>query len=99
MRFALGSLLVALLATLAMGLARQKSVIMSWPKDTPDSVVEAAKQAIIDAKGTITHEYNFIKGFACTGPASVFDYVSAMNSKHAPLIEEDGMVYTQEDRA
>jgi hypothetical protein len=58
MRFALTSLFVALLATFAMAVAPQKSVIMSWPNDTPDSVVEAAKQAIIDAKGTITHEYS-----------------------------------------
>jgi hypothetical protein len=58
MRFALGALFVALLAAFAMAAAPHKSVIMSWPNDTPDSVVEAAKQAIIDAKGTITHEYS-----------------------------------------
>lgn len=58
MRFALSASFVALLATFAMAVAPQKSVIMSWPNDTPDSVVQAAKQAIIDAKGTITHEYS-----------------------------------------
>lgn len=58
MRFALTALFVALLAAFAMATAPQKSVIMSWPNDTPDSVVEAAKKAIIDAKGTITHEYS-----------------------------------------
>lgn len=58
MRFALSTLFVVLLATFAMAAAPQKSVIMSWPNDTPNSVVEAAKQAIIDAKGTITHEYS-----------------------------------------
>jgi hypothetical protein len=58
MRFALTTLFVSLLATSAMAAAPQKSVIMSWPNDTPDSVVEAAKKAIIDAKGTITHEYS-----------------------------------------
>jgi hypothetical protein len=58
MRFALSVLFVALLAAFAMAAAPYKSVIMSWPNDTPDSVVEAAKQAIIDAKGTITHEYS-----------------------------------------
>ncbi|EAT90867.1 hypothetical protein HBI56_217240 [Parastagonospora nodorum] len=95
MRFALTASFVALLATFAMAVAPQKSVIMSWPNDTPDSVVQAAKQAIIDAKGTITHEYNIIKGFACTGPASVFEFVSTMNNDHKPEIEEDGVVYTQ----
>jgi hypothetical protein len=58
MRFALTALFGALLAAFAMAAGPQKSVIMSWPNDTPDSVVEAAKQAIIDAKGTITHEYS-----------------------------------------
>lgn len=63
MRFALTSFFVALLAACAMASVPQKSVIMSWPNDTPDSVVEAAKKAIIDAKGTITHEYS-----ACSLP-------------------------------
>ncbi|KAH7411905.1 hypothetical protein DE146DRAFT_258090 [Phaeosphaeria sp. MPI-PUGE-AT-0046c] len=97
MRFALTAFFVALLAAFAMAAETQKSVIMSWPNETPDSVVEAAKQAIIDAKGTITHEYNIIKGFACTGPASIFEFVSTMNSDHKPEIEDDGVVYTQEN--
>jgi hypothetical protein len=58
MRFALTALSAALFAAFAMAAAPHKSVIMSWPNDTPDSVVEAAKQAIIDAKGVITHEYS-----------------------------------------
>lgn len=58
MRFVLTSLFVALFAALAMAVAPHKSVIMSWPNDTPDSVVADAKQAIIDAKGVITHEYS-----------------------------------------
>jgi hypothetical protein len=58
MRFALTALSAALFVAFAMAAAPLKSVIMSWPNDTPDSVVEAAKQAIIDAKGVITHEYS-----------------------------------------
>lgn len=57
MRFVLTTLFVALLTAFAMA-EKHKSVIMSWPNSTPDSVVEAAKKAIIDAKGTITHEYS-----------------------------------------
>jgi hypothetical protein len=37
---------------------------------------------------------DIIKGFACTGPASIFDYVSTMNTDHRPEI-----VYTQENKA
>lgn len=39
----------------------QKQVIVSYPQDTPDSVVAQAKQAIVDAGGIITHEYQLIK--------------------------------------
>lgn len=39
----------------------QKSFLVSFDSNTDDSVVEKAKQMIIDAKGTITHEYRLIK--------------------------------------
>ncbi len=39
----------------------QKQVIISYPSDTPDWVVNEAKEAIIKANGIITHEYNLIK--------------------------------------
>ncbi len=39
----------------------QKAVIVSYPDDTPDSVIEQAKGAIKAAGGIITHEYKLIK--------------------------------------
>jgi hypothetical protein len=39
----------------------QKSVIISYPSETPDSVLDQAKQAIKDSGGVITHEYQLIK--------------------------------------
>lgn len=39
----------------------QKAVIISYPDNTPEQVLEKAKQAIIDAGGMITHEYKLIK--------------------------------------
>jgi hypothetical protein len=55
-------LLVAALAVLPSALAAQKSAIV-WFDDasTPDSVINQAKQNIIDAGGKITHVYTIIK--------------------------------------
>lgn len=39
----------------------QKSVLVTYPPETPDSVVSQAKQAVVDAGGVITHEYTLIK--------------------------------------
>lgn len=39
----------------------QKSFLVSFDSNTADSVVDKAKQMIVDAKGTITHEYRLIK--------------------------------------
>lgn len=47
----------------------------------------------------LTSSADIIKGFACTGPASIFEFVSTMNSDHKPEIEDDGIVYTQENKA
>lgn len=48
----------------AMGIAAvdvQKSFIVSFDKNAPDSALTQAKQMVIDAKGAITHEYTIIK--------------------------------------
>lgn len=39
----------------------QKSVLITYPPETPDDVVSKAKDAIVDAGGVITHEYTLIK--------------------------------------
>jgi hypothetical protein len=39
----------------------QKAVIVSYPNDTPDSVLNQAKDAIKAAGGMVTHEYKLIK--------------------------------------
>ncbi|CAO2648480.1 Nn.00g077470.m01.CDS01 [Neocucurbitaria sp. VM-36] len=97
MRFALLSLTIALLAAFAMAVAPQRSVIISWPNETPDQVVEDAKEAIRKAKGVITHEYNIIKGFAAQAPASALEFVSTMSDVYKCEIEEDGVVTTQNE--
>ena len=39
----------------------QKSVIITYPANTPDSVLAQAKKAIVDNGGSITHEYQMMK--------------------------------------
>lgn len=39
----------------------QKSVIITYPAETPDSILDQAKDAIRDGGGVITHEYQLIK--------------------------------------
>ena len=39
----------------------QKSVIITYKENTPDSVIRDAKKAIVDAGGVITHEYTLMK--------------------------------------
>jgi hypothetical protein len=39
----------------------QKSVLITYPPATPDGIVADAKKAILEAGGTITHEYTLIK--------------------------------------
>ena len=49
MRLAILSLLVALLAAYVMAAVPQKSVIVSYPDNTPDSVLSKAKEAVVKA--------------------------------------------------
>ncbi|KZF20695.1 hypothetical protein L228DRAFT_249483 [Xylona heveae TC161] len=69
-----------------------RSVIVSYPNDTPASVMTQAKKAITDAGGIITHEYKLIKAFAAKAPAAVFDTVESMSTKYNAFIEDDEVV-------
>jgi hypothetical protein len=54
---------IALLSILsgAFAVDVEQSVIVTYPLDTPDSVLDQAKKAIEDAGGVITHNFQFIK--------------------------------------
>ena len=56
--------LLALVAVASAVTQPQKSYIVSYPKDTPDRVVQQAMDAIEAAGGIITHKYKLIK---CVG--------------------------------
>jgi hypothetical protein len=58
------SLLLSILSVAAVALASQiphKSVVFTYPPSTPDRILDAAKQTIIEAGGMITHEYHIFK--------------------------------------
>jgi Mrp family chromosome partitioning ATPase len=54
-------LLVCLFALTAIAVAPQKAVIVTYPENTPDSVLDQAKDAIRKAGGMITHDYKLIR--------------------------------------
>ena len=60
MKIAIFSLL-ALVAVVMGATMPQKAVIISYPDNTPDSVVNQAMDAIKAAGGMVTHEYKLIK--------------------------------------
>ncbi|KAK0741762.1 hypothetical protein B0T21DRAFT_283691 [Apiosordaria backusii] len=72
----------------------QKSVLISYPPETPDSIVDDAKKAIKDAGGIITHEYTLIKGFAAEVGGKVLETVSAWGEQYKVSVEENQEVHT-----
>lgn len=58
MKFAITLLLFVALFSLTWASSPQRSVIVSYQDDTPDSVLDEAKSAVKQAGGLITHEYS-----------------------------------------
>jgi hypothetical protein len=49
-----------------------KSVIVHYPKDTPDHIINAAMKAVKNAGGLVTHQYNIFK----YAPSSTHAYIN-----------------------
>lgn len=59
MRFQLTTLfLVLLMVVLALAKVPKKSVLVTYPKDTPSWIIEKAKDVIVKTGGVITHDYS-----------------------------------------
>lgn len=59
MRFNIVTLILALFFTCALAVVKnQKPIIVSYPEDTPQSVVDEAIEALKQAGGVLTHEYS-----------------------------------------
>ncbi|KAF7868336.1 hypothetical protein EAF04_004868 [Stromatinia cepivora] len=91
MKLALLSTFIFATAALSAALP-QKAVIVSYPDNTPDDVVQKAMDAIKAAGGMITHEYILIKGFAAKAPAQVLVTVQSWGNDYHAIIEEDQIV-------
>jgi len=63
MKLAIFTFLFTLLSTAAMAVAPHKSVIISYPNDTPQSVVDEAMAKIEKDGGRITHKYSTSQAF------------------------------------
>ncbi|KAJ5216779.1 hypothetical protein N7468_009787 [Penicillium chermesinum] len=88
--------LTALFALLPLALASKslKSVIVTFPKGTPSSVVDQAKDSLRAAGGIITHEYHLINGFAADAPVDALQTLSTQSTQYKPEIEDDKIVST-----
>ncbi|KAJ3532609.1 hypothetical protein NM208_g8369 [Fusarium decemcellulare] len=73
----------------ALAVDQKKSAIVWFEDDsTPDSIVEEAKNALIDAGGKITH------GFSVIAPEKALELVQTSHTEHQIHVEEDEVVST-----
>ncbi|CAL5872300.1 uncharacterized protein PFLUO_LOCUS6561 [Penicillium psychrofluorescens] len=87
-------LFLTLLALLPLALAAKslKSVIVTFPEGTPDSVINQAKDSLVASGGIITHEYHLIRGFAAEAPVKSLEALSTQDSEYKANVEEDKVV-------
>ncbi|KAL2265349.1 hypothetical protein VTJ83DRAFT_6449 [Remersonia thermophila] len=85
--------ILTLLCSSVMAVDVVKSVLITYPPETPASVINQAKKAVIDAGGIITHEYTLIRGFAAKVGEKVLQTVSAWGKEYQVLIEMDEEVH------
>ena len=60
MKFGFGILLIALLAAFVGAVAEQKPVVVSYPQDTPQSVLDKAMEAIKKAVSQMDHRTTLV---------------------------------------
>ncbi|CAI7661773.1 unnamed protein product [Penicillium bialowiezense] len=78
---------VLALLTLPLALAASlKSVVVTFPKGTPDSVISQAKHSLVASVRTL------INGFAAEAPDTALQTLSTQDAKYHPEIEEDKVV-------
>ncbi|KAK5137099.1 hypothetical protein LTR08_001108 [Meristemomyces frigidus] len=93
MKLPIAFLLLALFAVMGLTTTPLKQIIVSYPNDTPTSVLDEAKDAIRKAGGIIEHEFSLIRGFVAKVSSKAIDEVKALGSKNNVLVEEDQTVH------
>jgi len=91
MKLVLVTLLFALFAV-AMAAAPQRQMLFTYPKDTPISVMDEAKDTIRNGGGMVTHEFDLIKGFIATTTTKALEQIKTLSSQWIPNVEDDGIV-------
>ncbi|KAL8813221.1 MAG: hypothetical protein Q9223_007093 [Gallowayella weberi] len=74
----------------------QRQVLVTYSQDTPLSIVEKAKEAVLATGGIITEDYSLIKSFAATVSSEVLETINALSSSHKPIVEDDKVVTIQQ---
>ncbi|KAL8696913.1 MAG: hypothetical protein Q9224_002557 [Gallowayella concinna] len=74
----------------------QRQVLVTYPQDTPPSMVEKAKEAVLATGGIVTEEYSLIKSFAATVSSEFLETINTLSSSHKPIVEDDKMVTIQQ---
>ncbi|KAK2624349.1 hypothetical protein QTJ16_006299 [Diplocarpon rosae] len=87
--------ILSVLALVTTALAVESSsnpVIVLYPDNTPDSVIDEAMSAIRAAGGIITHQYSLIRGFAANAPAKILETIQSLNAEYHATIELDQII-------
>lgn len=74
----------------------ERQVLVTYAEDTPPSILQEAKDAVVAAGGKIMQEYSLIKGFAATVSNEIIDTITTLSNSHRPVVEEDGLVMTKQ---
>ncbi|RAH77977.1 hypothetical protein BO86DRAFT_321836 [Aspergillus japonicus CBS 114.51] len=72
-------------------LTMANSVLVSFPAGTPDSVLQQAKDSVLNAGGQITHEFRF----SADCPEEALQQISTQSAAYKPTIEQDQIVSIQ----
>jgi len=93
------STVIGLLTTslFAITAATDSQVLVTFPKTTPESIVEDAMNKVKDAGGIISHEFTLIKGFVASTEAEILDEIRTLSTEFPAKIEEDTKMSTQDD--